>query len=563
MNINLKMLSDLNIIKPANAIRNNANTILHIIIFDRKVELISIKEYSLVFFPTRKDNISLNTVDYLYNNNSYAVLYSSVFKLLKGNYEKYNNIFIVDDDSDMIGAISECYNMENAEINHLLNYFSDTMDRLSYGMMKNSIGDENVFLIASSLLGEKPIAVVPPNFFLYKNYDSDKQHIIKNYYFNNINFDWHRILNDFNIDKAKKNSDLFKNSAFYIETLEYKNDYCTRSEIKALLYPINDDSLNKYGYLIVIEKDSLTTLPMEDCIKIKLILSALKFEAVKSNEIANTINRYYDFILSEIIESNETDFRKIMNKYGLVKKVIADRYYISIISRNQTKTNNLILNELLTSQQFNALYDKISSVYNNTTFFLFERKNRMIVFIPESFAEKTKSGEVTFSKLINVLYNYFGNLINGIGISDITNVTNMREGYMQASMSLSISEKGKERNIVYYRDLGIMRYFFDNKDDIDFRPLLDLYNEYIAPIVNYDKAHDSALIDTLECYINSNSSPSLTVSELFIHKNTLYSRLNRIEHLINKSLSQSETIFNLSLGLKIKKLADIGIIKDI
>ncbi len=46
----------------------------------------------------------------------------------------------------------------------------------------------------------------------------------------------------------------------------------------------------------------------ERSIKIQQILAIIKFEIIKSDEIAHTVNRYYDFLLDELVESEQTDF---------------------------------------------------------------------------------------------------------------------------------------------------------------------------------------------------------------------------------------------------------------
>ena len=55
-------------------------------------------------------------------------------------------------------------------------------------------------------------------------------------------------------------------------------------------------------------------LPREMGMKVQQILATLKFEIIKSDAIAQTVNRYYDFIFDELIESDQTDFRKLMQK---------------------------------------------------------------------------------------------------------------------------------------------------------------------------------------------------------------------------------------------------------
>lgn len=91
-------------------------------------------------------------------------------------------------------------------------------------------------------------------------------------------------------------------------------------------------------------------LSMEQVVKLRQILALLKFEIIKSNEIARTVNRYYDFLLDELIESDRTDFRKLMEKYGLIQKPIYDQYFVLIVGRSPQEISDSPFHDLMTSQ---------------------------------------------------------------------------------------------------------------------------------------------------------------------------------------------------------------------
>ena len=48
----------------------------------------------------------------------------------------------------------------------------------------------------------------------------------------------------------------------------------------------------------------------------------------------------------------------------------------------------------------------------------------------------------------------------------------------------------------------------------------------------------------------------MTSDSLFIHRNTLYQRLNKIESIIKMPLNKSETITMLQMGVKYSYLAN-------
>jgi len=92
-------------------------------------------------------------------------------------------------------------------------------------------------------------------------------------------------------------------------------------------------------------------------------------------------------------------------------------------------------------------------------------------------------------------------------------------------------------------------------------PLMALYREYVFPVIQYDKQHGGELFTTLEGYITCRCSPTAICKALYINKNPLYSRLNKIAQLLHKNLSDSETIFNISLALKVESLIRAGMLE--
>ena len=90
----------------------------------------------------------------------------------------------------------------------------------------------------------------------------------------------------------------------------------------------------------------------------------------------------------------------------------------------------------------------------------------------------------------------------------------------------------------------------------------DVHEEYLKPVLIYDEQHGTDLLQTLSAYIKYCSSTSAICAELFIHKNTLYSRLNKISHILKKDLSDSDVIFHITLALKVRMMLNAGLLKS-
>lgn len=83
------------------------------------------------------------------------------------------------------------------------------------------------------------------------------------------------------------------------------------------------------------------------------------------------------------------------------------------------------------------------------------------------------------------------------------------------------------------------------------------YRRTIKKLEKYDEECSSNLIETLETYFKCNLKKTLAAQKLYIHVETLRYRLNRIEEITGYSLDDSEGIFALQMGLKLKKLIKI------
>ncbi len=76
------------------------------------------------------------------------------------------------------------------------------------------------------------------------------------------------------------------------------------------------------------------------------------------------------------------------------------------------------------------------------------------------------------------------------------------------------------------------------------------YRALIACLSAYDEKHGTRLLKTLDVYINQLADIRKTSQELFIHRNTLYQRLEKIKLLCQVNLQDTLTVFNLYLALK-------------
>lgn len=560
MDVSLKNLVTNHILTPAeqSAAISPQFKIRNIAVFENNAAFFTaLTERTLVFFPHHASECaSEESFAILAAAHCAVVMYESDLTLFDTALQLSLPLFLMSEAMPLSKVIGACYHFAYSRVQRLAEVSLETMDKLSNELLNHKSEGSNMIQVATDLL-ECPVAFTMADFHLQQVKSVSQQYLVVNPLYTKNVFDWDLALASFELKEAAYRNNLAEGiNGAKIGGYLYQNDYCRTNYCRLFIFPIAHGT-NRYGYIFLSLEEKTKSLSPEMSVKVQQILAALKFEIIKADEIAHTINRYYDFLLDELIESDQTDFRKLMQKYGLVQKVVADEYYVVIAGRQPRNMQDAFFHELLTSQQFNLLYDHIVSVFGTINFFLFERKDCIVTLLPKQLVQDTAQG---FLKLISVLQQFLKEQYQGVGISDAVITENVRQGYFQAFKALAVSQKSSDKKACFYSDLGILRFFFDHSNQIDFAPLVQVYQEYILPIIEYDASHSGELFSTLTTYIACASSPSNACAALFIHKNTLYSRLAKIAQVIGKNLSDSESMFHISLGIKIHTLIQTGML---
>ncbi len=86
-------------------------------------------------------------------------------------------------------------------------------------------------------------------------------------------------------------------------------------------------------------------------------------------------------------------------------------------------------------------------------------------------------------------------------------------------------------------------------DDLAVSPDLEPFRDLILPLVDYDRKRGSGLVRTLAVYFETGANASEAADRLFLHRNSLLYRLERIQALTGLDLREPESMLVLQLGL--------------
>ncbi|MFO7538168.1 MAG: helix-turn-helix domain-containing protein [Chloroflexota bacterium] len=120
--------------------------------------------------------------------------------------------------------------------------------------------------------------------------------------------------------------------------------------------------------------------------------------------------------------------------------------------------------------------------------------------------------------------------------------------YSKALQAMQLGQRLKLSNrVVDFDSLGVFRLLAELENIPAVQRFAD---QVIGPLADYDRDHRGSLIQTLDAYFTHHANISQTAESLFVHRNTLLYRLDRIQELTQQDLNQSDMRLALHLSLK-------------
>ena len=114
-----------------------------------------------------------------------------------------------------------------------------------------------------------------------------------------------------------------------------------------------------------------------------------------------------------------------------------------------------------------------------------------------------------------------------------------------------MSRRLGESKTLYFPDLSVNRLLLQ----LENHPELPAFKkEILGSLLAYDS--NEQLIQTLEAFFDNNGNLSQAAEGLFVHRNTLIYRMERIAEITGLDLDNTETRLAVQLALRIHRLTD-------
>jgi len=124
----------------------------------------------------------------------------------------------------------------------------------------------------------------------------------------------------------------------------------------------------------------------------------------------------------------------------------------------------------------------------------------------------------------------------------------LRESHAEARRAVEVGRWRRSDEAVVFERMGLDRLLASTTD----QELAAFREGMIAPLLAYDAEHRSGLLDTLDAYL-ATRNVALAARQLFVHYNTVRSRLARIEELIGPFMADGERLTAVAVAVHIHR----------
>lgn len=144
-----------------------------------------------------------------------------------------------------------------------------------------------------------------------------------------------------------------------------------------------------------------------------------------------------------------------------------------------------------------------------------------------------------------------------VGVSEVCrSLGDYRTAYRTARGALELTAlRGGANEVVSPRHLGVYGLLLQLDDPAELARFAD---GVLAPLRGYERDRGPELVKTLASYLRHNRDTAATAEELFLHPNTVRLRIRRAEQLLDASLSDTETLLQLSAALMADQVLLVG-----
>lgn len=320
------------------------------------------------------------------------------------------------------------------------------------------------------------------------------------------------------------------------ERTRKRNFYCndTLFTFHAFLLPDN-----KHYLCIDISKKEIDDTVME-ILKQVFSVIALELTSMQIHNRAFAQKNYYDsffYMLTDFKNKSIEEIRLICDAYSFPWHLKR----ICITLECQSKESKL----------FRSLYNTVNQklIHLDHKYFLCHNENHIVIFLLFSKQTPNVKALSLANQIVLQLHDYLKDYHSffRLGISRChTSYASIARAYEESLQTLHLQTLAGQTALInsYTR-----QFAFHLLTQLTSYEVKKIYEDTVNILISYDAENKSELFVTLKAYLEHSLNLTETSQKLFIHRNTLASRLSAIRELLCSDISSIEDVLHLYLGI--------------
>ena len=191
-------------------------------------------------------------------------------------------------------------------------------------------------------------------------------------------------------------------------------------------------------------------------------------------------------------------------------------------------------------------------------FIHFQYRNQLIYLIDRT---RIKTTNVPFSTTVENIYERieekYGELGLAIGMGGFYSAPGkIHKSYEEALTVIQLSRLHNNRYLYKYKDIGAYQIIMN----VDNHGIIEQFRQnMLGRLYRYDELHGTDFTSFLRIFLEENGSTNKISQRVFVHRNTVLYKVNKIEMLLDMDLSNTFTKTNLYLSFLIEDMLKHGV----
>jgi len=323
-----------------------------------------------------------------------------------------------------------------------------------------------------------------------------------------------------------------------VEQIRINPEYRERKKNQGIFY-ISNEVLNCNTLFIQIQRDQLVfyiaLLETEHPITNghKQLLSAFSeyiFLSLRSRRFSNTKTMQFEYFISKLLINEKVEHSEITRQLFSKQWKTSDHYVCFILELNLWNRNDI---------DPYTICKMVENRFLGTFSFYYDDRTVCITNLNQS--------GINRSVFLQMLAPYVRDQLFHVGVSfEFSDFISLNHFYRQALAALDLGKKKNPDEWIYKFEKYALDYFIKyGTSKMDPRHLC---SPDLLTLAQYDKENNTDLLHTLEMYLSYGLNATQTATELFIHRNTLYQRISKIESMIQGKLNNPSTRLYMQLS---------------